>query len=104
MSEFPEHDKLVLVTKDEAIAAFRKAFRSRFGHAALFDHCPREDDDELVERITVSVSTGEHDWSTVEPKIEALLRETGADEFFEIGGAGLGRGWRDVSIYRKKTQ
>lgn len=93
------------MTKAEAIRRFRRAFLRKYGKSARFEHRERDRSDPQFpepERIDVSVRlTRKIDWSDVEPAVEAMLKRTGASRYFEIGGAGLGFGYRDVSVYRR---
>ena len=88
-------------TKAETIKRFRAAVNKKFGEGAQFEHQEADPLDELEERIDVSVPVDKIDWSTVEPAVEVLLKDSGASRYFEIGGAGLGFGYRDVSLCRK---
>jgi hypothetical protein len=90
-------------TKDATVARFKQAFAHRFGRRAEFNHYTIESADDGIETIQVSVPTDNIDWSTVEPDVKALLQSSGASRYFEIGGAGYGFGFRDVSIYRRGT-
>ncbi len=90
-------------TKDATIKRFEQAFAHRFGKRADFNHHTLESADDGVESIEISVPVDNIDWTTVEPAVKSLLQSSGASRYFEIGGAGMGFGFRDVSMYRRGT-
>lgn len=90
-------------TKDATIARFKLAFTHRFGRRAEFSHNIPAPGDDDVENISVSVPIDNIDWSEVEPAVKSMLKSSGASRYFEIGGSGLGFGFRDVSMYRRGT-
>ena len=88
--------------KSDAIKKFKQAFERKFGkNSCSFHYQEKDDGEKQIEMISVSVNVAKIDWDKVEPIVEGLLAASGASRYFEIGGAGLGFGWRDVSIYRK---
>lgn len=89
------------MTKKEAITKFKRAFQRKFGKRALYWHAERDLKDKMPERIDVGVPLNLMEWGKIEPAIEAMMKKTGLGRYFEIGGAGTGFGFRDVSIYRK---
>ena len=94
---------MVSQTKDATIARFKLAFTHRFGRRAEFSHNTIESAEDGVESIEVSVPIDNIDWSEVDPAVKSILQSSGASRYFEIGGAGLGFGFRDVSMYRRGT-
>lgn len=86
------------MTKQQLLDKFERTFRKKFGKNAIYEY--EKDDDE---RISVSVPLDVMDWGEIEPAVEKLLKSTGLSRYFEVGGAGTGFGFRDVSIYRKGT-
>lgn len=89
------------MTKSESIKRFQKAVMERFGDKTNFDHHEAEPDEDMPESIEVAVPTDDIDWTSVSPGVLELLRSSGASEHFEFGGAGLGFGYRDISLYLK---
>jgi len=89
------------MTKAESIQRFRQAVLKKFGKGTNFSHHDADPDEDIPEGIEVSVPVDNIDWAIVEPGVESLLKSSGASRYFAIGGAGLGFGFRDVSIYRK---
>jgi len=89
------------MTKDESIRRFQKAVLKKFGKGVRFCHQERDTSEDLDERIDVSVPLDNIDWTVVQPAVEVALKISGASRYFEIGGSGLGFGYRDVSVYRK---
>lgn len=92
------------MTKKQAIDKFKRAFSRKFGKRAVYEHSDRIIEDgipDTPERIDVGVPTDMMDWGDVEPAVEAMIKKTGLGRYFEIGGAGIGFGFRDVSICRK---
>lgn len=89
-------------SKTDTIKSFQAAFTRKFGKSAVFNHYAADPDDkDTPESIQVSVPVDEIDWEDVEPGVQSLLKQSGASRYFAVGGAGLGFGFRDVSIYRK---
>ncbi len=90
-------------TKDATIARFKQAFTHRFGRRAEFSHNTSDSDEDGIENIQISVPTDTIDWHTVEPGVKSILQSSGASRYFEIGGSGMGFGFRDISMYRRGT-
>jgi len=90
-------------TKDATIARFKQAYTHKFGRRAEFSHITLESAEDGVESIEVSVPIDNIEWTEVDPAIKSMLQTSGASRYFEVGGSGLGFGFRDVSLYRRGT-
>ena len=89
------------MTKKEVISKFKRAFQRKFGKLALYWYSERDLKNKMPERIDVSVPLDLMEWGEIEPAVEEMMKKTGLGRYFEIGGAGTGFGFRDISIYRK---
>ncbi len=89
------------MTKKEAISKFKRAFQRKFGKRALYWYSKRDLKEKMPERIDVGVPLDTMGWGGIEPAVEAMMKKVGLSRYFEIGGAGTGFGFRDISICRK---